>query len=112
MSDPKARVLCIFPLETREEDAGDATLAGAHMPIGSLPFTVVPHGEGGIGLAVMCPMEMGPRVWHSMIIAPADQPVTPRLGRMLGSPLGMIPLAGRPTALLPELPWPTHAQVN
>lgn len=102
------QVLRIFPLEQQEGDP-DPTRCGAHLPIGAEVFSVYQHRDG-IRLAVMGPKEVGVRVWHPMVIAVADQPVTPNIGRAFGKPLAMMPIAGTPAALLPELPWPTHAE--
>lgn len=107
MSD-KNLVLRVFPLEKREAEEADPTLAGAFLPIGAAPFAVYQHRDG-IRLAVMCQQEMGMRVWHPIKVAVADQLAEAPLGYTLGEPLGMIPIAGTPAALLPILPWPTHA---
>lgn len=100
------RVLRVIPLERRAEDGDDLTRAGVHMPLGAEVCGLVSLPGGQIGVTALC--EITPaRVWHPIWVAVMDQPIAPTLGRSLGPPLGLVPIGGKPTALIPDLPWPT-----
>lgn len=108
-----AQVLRVFRLEKQENDP-DPMRAGINMPAGAEIISLIPIPGGEIGVAVLCPA-VATRVWHPLRVAVMDDPIELPLGRRLGKPLGVFPIDGRPTALIPELPWPTRpgaVQVN
>lgn len=96
--------LRVFPMEKLADEL-DATRAVVHMPVGSKPFDVIPLGRG-VGICVILPRVVGPRVPHPVLAMPADVPVIPLLGRSLGEPIGVLLFGDTPLAIVPELPWP------
>lgn len=104
-----ARVLAVFPLEQRGEDP-DPRAAGFFLPLDAEIVRVVTEGHGDntrIQVAALCSVPVGQRVWCPVWIMVADQPIEPLLGRNFGQAIGLIPIRGVPSAIVPDLPWPT-----
>lgn len=105
MSTGATKVVRVFMLE-KQPDEVDHTRAGVYMPIGSEIVRIIEPEKGKVGVVATCPPE-GARVWHPMIIAPMDQPVTPLIGRQLGPAIGIMPFPNLLAVMFPELPWPS-----
>lgn len=99
-----AVALRVFPME-KSADEPDITRTIVHMPAGSKPCGLV-KTHNGVGICVVLPAIVGPRVPHALQVAPADVIVEPLLGRRFGEPIGILNYGAQPFAVMPDLPWP------
>jgi hypothetical protein len=103
------KVLRAYPVEQMPGET-DPCRCGVNMPIGSDPCGIIGNTQGGFEILAMAPGGSGPRVWHSLYMAVADQPFEPLLGRRFGPPIGLLLGGGPPIAVLPDMPWPERVQ--